>query len=196
MAVKRNESVKMRRERARVRQDRQKAQTLSLVVGGALVLAAIFWILFDKSNAQSVVPPRMGSAFGDFALVDIHGKTVRLSDYKGQVVLVNAWATWCPPCKAEMPLLNQYYQVHAGQGFVLLAVNAGDSLDQAAAFAGQNHLAFPVLLDPGTKLLDQMAIHDFPTSILIGKDGTVKAIHIGMFTSESIESEVTPLLGS
>jgi|WetSurMetagenome_2_1015567.scaffolds.fasta_scaffold328141_1 peroxiredoxin len=196
MAVRRDVSVKQRRERVQARENRRKAQTLTLVVGGVLVLIAILWVFYDSSKGQSVVPPRMGAAIGDFSLTDIQGKSVRLSDYKGQVVLINAWATWCPPCKAEMPLLNQYYQAHASQGFMLLAVNAGDTRDQAAGFATQNALAFPVLLDPGTKLLNQMGIHDFPTSIVIGKDGKVKTIHIGMFTNDSIESELTPLLGS
>jgi cytochrome c biogenesis protein CcmG, thiol:disulfide interchange protein DsbE len=74
-------------------------------------------------------------------------------------------------------------------------VNAGDTRDEAASFANQNKLAFPILLDPGTQLLNQMNVRDFPTSILIGRDGKVKTIHIGMFTAESIEAEITPLLG-
>ena len=93
-----------------------------------------------------------------------------------------------------MPLLNRYYQSHTKDDFVLLAVNAGDSQNEAASFANQNGLAFPVLLDPGTQLLNQLGINSFPTSILIGRDGNVKTIHIGMFTPDSIEAELTPLL--
>ena len=132
----------------------------------------------------------------DFKLTDIHGKTVRLSDFAGKAVLINAWATWCPPCKAEMPDLNAYYQAHQDEGFVILAVNAGDSASQAAAFASQKGLAFPVLLDPNTRFLTSLGVRSFPTSILVGSDGVVKTIHVGMFTPQSLDAEITPYLMS
>ena len=131
---------------------------------------------------------------GDFSLTDINSKTVHLSDYAGKAVLNNAWATWYPPCKAEMPDLNAYYQAHQADGFVLLAVNAGDPASDAAAFASQKGLAFPVLLDPNTSLFTSLGVHSFPTSILVGLDGVVKTIHVGMFTSVALEAEVTPYL--
>jgi peroxiredoxin len=195
MELKKNPIDVSRKEKAAARRRNEHIRN-SLLIGGSLfIFAAIIIVSFSKSVAQNVVSPRIGSTLGNFALQDINGKTVHLSDYTGKAVLINAWATWCPPCKAEMPLLNQYYQSHAQQGFMLLAINAGDTLAEAASFANQNGLAFPVLLDPGTQVLDQMGIRDFPTSILIGKDGKVKTIHIGMFTQESIEAELTPLLG-
>lgn len=165
-----------------------------MMAGGLLIVAAAIFLLVSKSPLQNVAPIRIGSSLGDFKLTDLDGKTVHLSDYRGHPVLVNAWATWCPPCKAEMPLLNQYYLAHKGQGLALLAINAGDTRNEAASFASQNHLAFPVLLDPGTNLLGQIVISSFPTSILIGNDGIIKKIHIGMFTPDSIEAEVSPLL--
>ncbi len=184
----------LHKQQIAARRKQLKIRDTAIAAGAILLLIALGWMLLRSSGTQSVAPPRIGAALGEFSLSDINGKNVRLSDYQGKPVLINAWATWCPPCKAEMPLLNQYYQSHASQGFTLLAVNAGDSRDQAASFANQNGLAFPVLLDPGTRLLGQMAIDSFPTSILIGRDGKVKAIHVGMFTPESLESEVSPLL--
>jgi thiol-disulfide isomerase/thioredoxin len=183
-----------RREKVANQRRHEQIRNVLLAAGGILIIAAILFASFSKSAALNVVPARIGSALGDFSLTDVHGNTVHLSDYKGKTVLINAWATWCPPCKAEMPLLNRYYQSHATDDFVLLAVNAGDSQNEAASFANQNGLAFPVLLDPGTQLLDRLGINSFPTSILIGRDGNVKTIHIGMFTPESIEAELTPLL--
>ena len=109
-------------------------------------------------------------------------------------MLVNAWATWCPPCKAEMPDLNAYYQAHQKDGFMILAVNAGDSASVTADFAAQKGLVFPVLLDPNLHLLDSLGIHSYPTSIVVGSDGIIKTIHVGMFTAEALESEVTPYL--
>jgi peroxiredoxin len=93
-----------------------------------------------------------------------------------------------------MPDLNAYYQTHQDEGFVILAVNAGDSASDAAVFANQKGLAFPVLLDPNTSLLTSLGVHSYPTSILVGADGVVKAIHVGMFTPEDLEEEITPYL--
>ncbi len=166
-----------------------------VVIGlGVVILAVAVISALNPAQAQAVGPVRIGAALGDFSLQDINGRTVKLGDFKGKAVLINAWATWCPPCKAEMPLLNAYYQAHSGDGFALLAVNAGESQQLAASFANQNGLAFPVLLDPGSTLLKKMGINSFPTSILIGKDGKVKAVHVGIFTAEALEAKMSPLL--
>jgi peroxiredoxin len=93
-----------------------------------------------------------------------------------------------------MPTLNQYYQAHRAQGFVLLAVNAGDPQNTTADFVSQNGLSFPVLLDPGARVLDAMGINDFPTSVFIGRDGVVKNVHLGSYTSQTLESDITPFL--
>jgi peroxiredoxin len=183
-----------RKEQAANRRRKQKITAILYVVGGLLVIIAVVFLLSDKKSTQTIGPAKVGKQLGDFSLTDIHGKTVHLSDYAGQVVLLNAWATWCPPCKAEMPDLNAYFQAHQADGFMLLAINAGDPASDAAAFASQKGLAFPVLLDPNTRLLNSLGIHSFPTSILVGTDGVVKAIHVGMFTPQTLEAEITPYL--
>jgi peroxiredoxin len=93
-----------------------------------------------------------------------------------------------------MPDLNTYYQTYQDEDFVILAVNGGDPASEAAAFADQAGLSFPVLLDPNTQVLDSLGIHSYPTSILVGADGVVKTIHVGMFTPEMLEEEITPFL--
>ncbi len=183
-----------RKDRAASRRRQQKIATSVYIVGGFLVIIAIVFLLSSKHSNTSVGPAQVGKPLGNFSLTDTTGKTVHLSDYAGQTVLVNAWATWCPPCRAEMPDLNTYYQTHHNKGFMILAVNAGDSEGDAAAFASQKSLGFPVLLDPDLQLLTSLGIHSFPTSILVGSDGVVKTIHVGMFTPESLENEVTPYL--
>ncbi len=186
----------IRKERAASRRRHALVRNILLVGGAGLIVLALLLAFMQGSSAQNVVQARLGVSLGNFTLTDIQGRTVQLSDYAGKPVLINAWATWCPPCRAEMPVLNQYYQAHAGDGFVLLAVNAGDTQDLAASFASQNSLAFPILLDPGTRLLSQLGIYSFPTSVLVGRDGKVKTIHVGMFTAQSIEAEITPLIAS
>jgi cytochrome c biogenesis protein CcmG, thiol:disulfide interchange protein DsbE len=183
-----------RKELAAIRRRRQKIKLILSVVGGLLFVVAAVFLLSGNSSSQASGPAQIGKPMEDFKLTDIHGKTVHLSDFAGKAVLINAWATWCPPCKAEMPDLNAYYQTHQDEGFIILAVNAGDSASQAAAFANQKSLAFPVLLDPNTTFLTSLGVRSFPTSILVGSDGVVKTIHVGMFTPQSLDAEITPYL--
>jgi len=187
-------TVKSLHEKRAARRANNLPLTL-IIAGAALVVIALVVLSTNGASASiNVSRVKIGSPLGNFTLTDINGKTVRLSDYAGKPVLLNAWATWCPPCKAEMPLLNQYYQAHKNTGFVILAVNAGDPQANAADFANQNGLSFLILLDPSTRLLDALGISDFPTSILIGKDGIVKTIHVGMFTQQTLDAEITPLI--
>ncbi len=186
------------KNKAGARSRRQQSLPVVLIAVGVLVLAVVLVIALTaggQGEAQAAVQPaRVGARLNDFSLVDISGQRVSLSDFRGQVVVLNAWATWCPPCRAEMPALNAYYQAHREEGFVILAINAGDAAADAAAFAKSYNLAFPVLLDPDLALLDGLQVHSFPTSILIGRDGVIKDIHIGLFTPEQIEAKISPLL--
>jgi cytochrome c biogenesis protein CcmG/thiol:disulfide interchange protein DsbE len=193
MARKTSGNPLSRRERLALRRRQKWMRTLMLLAGGLLVVAALV-IGFTRNGSASLAPAQIGQPLGNFTLQNLDGTPVSLADYSGRMVLINAWATWCPPCRAEMPALNDYYQAHKNQGFVILAINAGDAQSQAAAFAQQLGLAFPVLLDPDTRLLDSLGIHSFPTSILLGRDGRVKAIHVGMFSPQELDAEVTPLL--
>ena len=130
----------------------------------------------------------------DLSLEDLQGKTVRLSDFEGQVVLINAWATWCPPCVAEMPDLQAYYQAHQDENFTILGINAGDPPSKAAAFVSQQGITFPILLDPNVDLLTSLGVNSFPTSILIDATGVVQSIHIGMYTAQELDAAITPYL--
>ena len=189
-----NNSISKRQQRSAARRHRERIQTILIVSGGILVLVSLFLLLWKPGSQASAGPARIGSPLGDFVLTDLNGNNVHLGDYSGKVVLVNTWATWCPPCRAEMPTLNQYYQEHINDGFMILAVNAGDSKSEASSFANSLGLSFPVLLDLDSSLVDTMAIHSFPTSILVGRDGVVKTIHVGLFTPEALEQEITPYL--
>jgi len=184
-----------RKELAAKRQQQRKTNRILFIVGGVLILAAAAFALWGKSPAPAADgPAQVGQKLKDFSLIDISGNTVRLSDYAGKVVLINAWATWCPPCTAEMPDLNAYYQAHQEDNFVILAINAGDPASAAAAFAEEKGLAFPVLLDSNVQVLNSLGVHSYPTSILVGADGVVKSIHLGMYSMQGLETEVTPYL--
>ncbi len=165
-----------------------------IVVGFLLVAGAALLLIAQRGDAGSLGPVKIGGRLGNFTLTDLSGKQVQLSDYAGRPVLINAWATWCPPCQAEMPDLNAFYLAHRSQGFVILAINAGETQAKANAFATRLGLSFPILLDPSEALMDALHIADFPTSILVGRDGIVKAVHVGQMSPAMLKNEFSPFL--
>jgi peroxiredoxin len=170
------------------------------ILGGVVIvaIALIGWLLTnrpgDSSGSTAAGPLRAGMRMPDFTLQDTSGRTLHLSDYQGQTVLINTWATWCPPCQAEMPALNALLGQYRDRKFVILSINAGEQTTLVADFARANNLQFPVLLDPGERWMNQSGIHDYPTSILVGKDGVIKTIHVGILTPDIIQRQIQPLI--
>jgi cytochrome c biogenesis protein CcmG/thiol:disulfide interchange protein DsbE len=130
----------------------------------------------------------------DFSLQTPDGRTLQLSDYRGQVVLLNTWATWCPPCRDEMPDLEAYYRKRQADGFVVLAVNSQESAETVAAFLEKNDFTFPVLLDPDGVVMKHYGIRGLPTSFFIDRDGTVRGVWSGQLSPERLCEIVDPLL--
>jgi len=130
----------------------------------------------------------------DFALQTLDGETVRLSDYRGQVVLINTWATWCPPCRDEMPDLEAYYRRRQADGFVVLAVNSQESPGTVAAFLEEHDFTFPVLLDPDGVVTKDYRVYGLPTSFFIGRDGVVRGVWSGRLSPKQLKELVDPLL--
>ncbi len=157
------------------------------------VLVAIGLSLLPAADAASG-PARVGKRLADFSLQTLDGRTVQLSDYRGHTVLINAWATWCPPCRREMPDLHDLYLRYQSSGVELLALNAGESPDLVQEYIQQSGFTFPVLLDPGTKVLNQLGIHDYPTTLLVDPQGVVQVLHIGLLTPAAIDTELVPYL--
>jgi len=140
----------------------------------ALALAAALWA---SMPVLAAVTPQ--AAAPDFTLKSAEGRNLRLQEQRGQVVLVNFWASWCGPCKQEMPHLNRLYDKYRASGFTLLAVNIDDDARHGAATAAKWGLRFPVLLDADktvTKLYDLGAM---PSTVLIDRDGRVRFLHRG-----------------
>jgi len=178
------------------RRSNTRANPLVLIFiasGLVILLVSLAFILRPKTNL-AIAPPRLGQKMSDFQLKDTEEKTVHLSDYAGITVLINTWATWCPPCRAEMPDLAAFYSANQDKNFLILAINAGESSPVASEFARQLNLKFPVLLDPGYSLMDSLGIDSFPTSILVGPDGIIKHIQVGMFLPGELEEVVMPFL--
>jgi thiol-disulfide isomerase/thioredoxin len=119
----------------------------------------------------------------------IDGKEVKLSDYKGKVVLVNFWASWCPPCQEEMPIFEKVYQKYSDKNFVILAVNMDTSESAMKEFLEKNRYSFPIVRMKGEAGLN---IPGLPTSYLVDKDGSVKKIRLGIY--RELEEDLSKLL--
>lgn len=130
-----------------------------------------------------------GNRAPDFELTTLEGDKVKLSDFRGKVVFVNIWATWCPPCRAEMPEMVRYYKDHSSKNVEVLAVNLtdSDSEKEVKKFAQEYKLNFPVLLDPDGKVGNTYKTVTIPTTFIIDKKGIIKQKHIGPMSYEMME---------
>ena len=150
--------------------------------------------------ATSVGPTRaavqLSSTAPDFTLRSVAGTNLRLAEQRGQVVLVNFWATWCGPCRQEMPHLNRIYDSYRKSGFVLLGINIDDDPRAAADLAAKLGLKFPVLLDSDKKVSRSYDMSAMPATLLIDRDGRVRHIHQGYRdgVEKTYEEQVRTLL--
>jgi peroxiredoxin len=119
----------------------------------------------------------------DFTLTDLQGKTWTLKELKGKVVLVNFWATWCPPCRKEMPDLNTLYQRFKDQGFVILAISDEEG-DKVKPFIAERNISYPVMLDPGRKVNELFQVQGIPKSFVYDREGKLVAQSIDMRTQK------------
>lgn len=186
----------------------------TLLLRRALPLAVTIWLavvpaacLPQPAARPSTAPapsptaaaPRLatvGQVAPDFALPTLGGQTARLSDYRGQVVLVNLWATWCPPCRMEVPELVSAYNRYKGRGFTILAINQGEGRGEVQAFAGEHGMSFPVLLDLERAILSAYRTRGIPTSFLVDRQGVLRQVVVGALDEEQLSRLVEPLLGN
>jgi peroxiredoxin len=119
----------------------------------------------------------------DFTLTDLQGKTWSLRELKGKVVLVNFWATWCPPCRKEMPDLDTLYQRFKDQGFVILAIS-DEEADKVKPFIAERNIGYPVMLDPGRKVNELFQVEGIPKSFVYDREGKLVAQSIDMRTQK------------
>lgn len=151
-----------------------------------------------ESAAQLGQSVRVGQPAPDFTLQDLHRQTQRLSDYRGSVVLVNFWATWCPPCRIEMPTLQAVYEKLGDQGLIVLGLNwtQVDAPRQVEPYVEGLGVTFPVLLDPDGRVADSIyPLQGLPTSIIIDRTGVVQQISIGPLPADKLEAQLQALLG-
>jgi peroxiredoxin len=168
---------------------------------GLILVGMTFFLLLltdkDTSNSSirnSVVPVSVNYPAPQLSLQNLRGETESLEDFRGKVLLVNNWAIWCPPCKAEMPILKQYYDTHVSEGLVIIAIEAGDEKNQVAQFSNDLNLTFPIWLDPDGASLHAFGNGNLPNSYVIDRKGTVRYAWTGEINLAMLEKYVTPLV--
>lgn len=178
---------------------------MALIGVGLLVLGVVALVMLPKPDASaqsegskpslpSAIPAQVDFPAPEVSVRDLEGNKVKLSDYQGQTVLLNNWATWCPPCRAEMPTLQAYYEDHRDQNFTIVAIESGEPPDEVAEFVAQNGLTFPVLVDRPQLAIVTFRNNGLPNSYLIDPEGQVRLAWNGAISREMLEKYVTPLL--
>lgn len=172
---------------------------LSWLLGfGALAVLAIVLVPMFHSGALRPAGPSglTGKPVPDFALVDDRGSPVSLAAYRGKVVVVNLWASWCPPCRAEMPDLQRFSAAYARRGVVVIGINEGESAQRARAFASSLGIAFPIWLDEQQRYGRVFTVLGMPTTVIVGRDGTVVRGFDGALSLEQMRAAVSASLSS
>ena len=171
------------------------------IVIGVFVLGAI-WIGVSQVPASattsgSIPSPREGFAAPDFTLETLEGETFTLSDLRGKAVVLNLWASWCPPCRAEMPALQSAYEADRDQGLEIVAVDMTyqDNEEDAQRFADDFGLTFPIPMDRDGTVARQYLMRALPSTFFVGPDGVIRKVVIGGPMSEAtIRSTVSEML--
>ncbi len=167
---------------------------VGLIITGMVVVKSL--PKGSTGTEYSVVPASVNFPAPELTLFNLSGNQVNLSDYRHDIVLVNNWATWCPPCKMEMPTLLKYYQEHSNDGFMLISIEAGEPAQEVSSFVDEYGLTFPVLLDPDNQSLAAFRNSSLPSSYVIDLQGNVVLAWTGPISLEMLEKFVTPLLGN
>jgi peroxiredoxin len=163
----------------------RRTNTVFVVI--ALLVASVGLPAFDVWS-MGVRVPAVGMQAEDFSLNDLEGKSQRLSQYRGKIVLVNFWATWCKPCTTEMPAMQTIYDKLRDKGFVVLAVNELEDDAKVREHIKQYGYTYPVLMDHDNKVANQFGVFGLPVSVFIDEKGVVQEyIKGGLLTEQKIE---------
>lgn len=169
----------------------------------SILLAGLAWIWLSAIPASgttngSIPEPRQGFLAPEFQLENDRGEQVSISDLKGKTIIINFWASWCPPCRAEMPALERVYQDYSNRELVILGVNATnqDNLENIQTFLQGNNISFPILFDEDGIVNHLYKISALPTTFFIDSNGIIQDVVIGGPMSEALlRARVEKLLG-
>ena len=130
--------------------------------------------------------PQVNAPAPDFEIENLRGEKKHLSDYQGKVVVLNFWATWCGPCKDEMPFFQEIYEKYASE-IAVLAVNNQETVDKVSPFVEELGLTYEILMDNDGSVATQYQVIGFPTTYFIDPNGIIKFLHVGVLTEEQLD---------
>jgi peroxiredoxin len=164
----------------------------------AAFLLGVAWILESRERVAGAEPvlesaPIAGYAAPDFTLQSTNGETVSLSDFRGTPLVLNFWATWCPPCRAEIPFFQSASQKYNGQ-VAILGVNDGERPDTVLDFVGDYGMTYPVLLDTGSAVSVRYRVTALPTTVFINADGVIAELFPGIINEAVLEDRIESLI--
>ncbi|OGT25367.1 MAG: hypothetical protein A2Z17_04700 [Gammaproteobacteria bacterium RBG_16_66_13] len=169
-----------------------------------LAVAALVWF-FNRPGGLSFrtvtltaaatgPAPKVGSPAPDFTVKLLDGQTVELADYQGEVVWINFWATWCPPCRAEMPDIQEVFETYRDQGLRVIALSIGEQRSDVQGYVDRTGLGFDIGLDSDTAIAARYRVVGIPTHYFVDRDGTLREIRIGALNKKGMEERVRKLL--
>ena len=163
---------------------------LSLVLGGALSCARPEGGASGGERASGAWSDGAGGTVPDMTLARLSGGEVSLADYRGRVVLLDFWATWCTPCRAQAQILEPLYGEYQGRGVEFLAVDSGEDLDTVRRFVERDPFPYPVLLDPDDSLGLALEILALPTLVVVDKEGEIAYFNEGIADAQELRREL------
>jgi thiol-disulfide isomerase/thioredoxin len=190
---------------------RKKNNVAPVFMGGGLLLLVVLLLVSfgkkdeagsqtvsvespDTQSSYSVTPSKVNYPAPELALENVDGEIESLEDYRDKVVLVNNWATWCPPCKAEIPTLEEYYKAHSAEGFVIIGIEAGEPQPEVSSFVKGAGITYPIWIDLKNASLRAFGTGGLPNSFVIDREGTVRLAWVGEINREMLEKYVTPII--
>lgn len=138
--------------------------------------------------------PAEGHSAPDFEMRYADGRRLRLSDLRGQPVLINFWASWCGPCRVEMPELIEAYRAHRAEGLEIIAVNVQEESAVAQAFAAEVGMPFQIVIDPAGDISRRYQVRNLPSSIFIDREGVIRARWMGILNGEQLQKHLREIL--
>lgn len=170
------------------------------VTSGFVLLFFALWVVYLLISPPSAAGTTrgtlelVGKPAPNFELKGIDGQTYKLADLKGKPVMLNFFATWCPPCRNEMPAIQEAYKQYADQGFVVIAVNLNESEMVVKNFKDKLGLTFPIVIDTDDRVTKAYDIVPLPTSFFVNKDGVIQFKHTGELTKDQLTNYIKQLL--
>ncbi len=144
-----------------------------------VLLSSIVILSANSASAGIDTKIKENNMAPNFTLKSILGDNLRLSEYRGQIVLINFWASWCAPCRQEMPALEALYQEYKDIGFTIFGINVDNEQEKGIAAAAQANVNFPILFDANKQVSEKYDVQAMPTTVVVGRDGTVQYVHLG-----------------